>query len=74
MTILDTRPVPDGRTKADPDECHLYCCSEDVSLCGLDISDANEREVPPDDDAVCLVCGALEDIPCGPGCPKRRPS
>jgi hypothetical protein len=62
---LTTLPAP-VLPKADPDDNHLYCCDSDVSLCGLDISDTSELDFA--DDECCLVCLALENAPCGPGC------
>lgn len=73
MSVLETRPGPEGRTKADPDDNHLHCCDPDVSLCGLDISGTDLVDAP-DDDVVCLVCLGLKQHPCGPGCPVGRPS
>jgi hypothetical protein len=66
MNDLETRPVPVGRVKSDPDDSHLYCCSEDVSLCGLDISDADDLDFS--DDECCPRCLSLQESPCGPGC------
>jgi hypothetical protein len=40
---------------------HIYCCSPDVSLCGLDISQHPEIDV---DENMCVVCEDLEDGPC----------
>jgi hypothetical protein len=48
-------------TEASLDLNHIYCCSPDVSLCGLDIS--QHPEVDTDDD-MCVVCEDLEDGPC----------
>ncbi|WP_101791098.1 hypothetical protein [Nonomuraea indica] len=67
MSIATLPAVAPGRPKADPDDDHLYCCNPDLSLCGMDISDSPERDFP--DHECCLVCLALEDTPCGPGCP-----
>lgn len=72
MTDLDLRPVAEGRTKADPDSSHLYCCTAEVSLCGLDISDANDVDFA--DEECCPVCLGIADLPCGPGCWDRTPN
>ncbi|GGK62266.1 hypothetical protein Sme01_04220 [Sphaerisporangium melleum] len=63
--LLVLKPAP-VRPKADPGDNHLICCcTPDVSLCGLDVSD----EVVADfgDDETCLVCLALADVDC-PAC------
>lgn len=71
MTVLDVRPVAEGRAKADLDENHLYCCNPDVSLCGLDLEGHDERDFA--DQECCPLCADLEDLPCRPGCQSRKP-
>lgn len=44
---------------------HIYCCDEDRSLCGLDISEL--LEVEPTADSLCIVCEDLESTIC-PDC------
>lgn len=66
MTVLAQCLTAEGRTKADPDENHLYCCNPDVSLCGLDITDTNEQDFA--DEECCPICRDLSGLPCRPGC------
>lgn len=58
-----------ARPKATGDECHLYCCDPDVSLCGLDVSD--EVEVDADHECIscCSACMDVVYLPCSPECP-----
>lgn len=62
----DVRPAP-SRPKADDSLDHVYCCDENVSLCGLDLSDV--PIVKLDADRLCKICEELADLPCGPECP-----
>jgi len=57
-----TAPAPAATVPAaDDDLCHLYCeCNIDLSLCGLDISDAT-RNPDPDESRECIVCNDLDD-------------
>lgn len=45
---------------------HLYCCDENLGLCGTDLGGHQETA----DDTTCVVCVELEasDRPCRPGC------
>lgn len=53
-SMLPTRPKP-----GDPDMNHYCCCEqESISLCGLDISDA---ELVHNVNVDCVVCTELEN-------------
>jgi hypothetical protein len=69
-TALLDRPLP-AAPDATGDVIHLWCCDENISMCGLDITD--EPEVQPEEDEVlCPMCALVEDegLPCpAPGCP-----
>lgn len=60
MTITMNRPVEVKKPK-DIEACHLYCCNEDLALCGKDIS---THKHDPNYDNICVVCLDLEDVPC----------
>lgn len=53
-----TQESATARPKSDDDLDHLYCCDRDVSLCGLDISDAPEAY--DDDEPLCVVCDEVD--------------
>jgi hypothetical protein len=65
-TVLLPRPVDIGN---DPDEVdHLYCpCTPDLALCGVDVSEEPEHDVPVN--PVCGLCLLLDnaDYQCA-GC------
>lgn len=46
----------------DDETFHLYCCDEDIALCGADIADALETD--GGDDEPCLECLYLEEEIC----------
>lgn len=39
---------------------HLYCCQENLSLCGQDISDLETDLTTKNDENVCIVCEELD--------------
>lgn len=43
---------------SDGDIFHLYCCDENLGLCGFDLSEASEGF--SDNDQFCIVCEELE--------------
>jgi hypothetical protein len=64
---------PDAAETAADDICHLWCCDEDIAMCGEDIT--GHPQCPHDgieNCIVCPMCGLAEDegLPCPvPGCP-----
>lgn len=60
------RPDTDASDELD----HLYCCDENVAMCGIDLTDV--VEIPADEDGpVCPLCNYVESegLPCpAPGC------
>lgn len=42
------------------DLTHYYCCDENASLCGFDITNAHETEMDTD----CVVCNELAELDC----------
>lgn len=40
---------------------HWYCCSEDVALCGVNLT---RTKIDEDEPVTCVTCRALEDAPC----------
>jgi hypothetical protein len=62
-----TLPAP---TEVPPDSgtgiVHTYCCDENRSLCGLDIT-TEPLVADPDPADECVVCAELDDVggPCG---------
>jgi hypothetical protein len=61
QAVLEARAVAGASLAVD----HIYCCSPEVSLCGLDIS---QHPVIDEDENLCVVCEDLEDGPCT--CPQ----
>jgi hypothetical protein len=64
-----TLPAPTVLDVADDNVDHIYCCDEEVSLCGMDIS--GEPEVEPGTHPTCPLCVWASEAcgPCGvPGC------
>jgi hypothetical protein len=52
-----------------PEVCHLWCCDENVAMCGLDIS--GERYDLDGEDPDCPLCAIADEegLPCPvPGC------
>lgn len=39
---------------------HLYCCQENVSLCGQDISELDTDLTTKNDENICIVCEELD--------------
>lgn len=64
---IDTAPAP-GHGDQDHDDSltHYYCCDENQSLCGVDLTDVPVGS--SDDDLLCIVCTDLNGLPCRTGC------
>lgn len=69
----ETTVAPDAVESAADDICHLWCCNEDVAMCGADITGEPPCPHPDDEDCpACPMCSLVEDeaLPCPvPGCP-----
>jgi len=64
MSSLETKTRPYASTD-DNASYHYWCCDEDVSLCGLDISEIEEGI--GEGETLCIVCDDLdfnEDYKC----------
>lgn len=62
QTVID--PVILEDTEEGNDLVHAYCdCNENISLCGLDVTDHTEVDDWPEE-RDCLVCWELEKLPC----------
>lgn len=76
VTDLLERPV-DDLCRADTDgPVHLFCCDDDVAMCGADVSGETEVTGTPEEDC-CEVCVNKQrlDLPCPDlECPYRRAS
>ena len=59
---MSTLTAP-ARPKASTDDTvdHYYCCDEDESLCGLDLSDVPHIDHLPN---LCVVCDDLVQATC----------
>lgn len=65
-----TLPVPTRGDLTVDDVDHLYCCDENVAMCGVDLTDVAE-EVFGEDDPLCPMCALVDEtgMPCPvPGC------
>lgn len=51
--LVADRPAPGGPDADDPFH-HLYCCDENLALCGADLS--GTEETGDCDEATCPVC------------------
>ncbi|MET0888326.1 MAG: hypothetical protein ABWX92_17955 [Mycetocola sp.] len=57
-------------TGDDDDLCHLFCCDENWSACGVDLT--GDLVSDDDDEPVCVVCEDLFPLGCAnPDCPER---
>lgn len=56
MTLIDTAPRLASSGEDEDDEItHLWCCDENISMCGLDISgDRIDQDAP--DEQTCKLC------------------
>jgi hypothetical protein len=64
--------ITDAPSDPDDDLCHLYCCDENLSACGLDLT--GEEVSQDDDEPVCVVCEDLWPLGCpNPDCPEQSP-
>jgi hypothetical protein len=66
------RPVLPGAGE-DDDAMHLFCCDENIAMCGEDLTEDETVDADDvDDDEVCPLCQLVEDnhLACPvPGCP-----
>lgn len=64
-TAISEAPLvtTDGPNGTDDDLDHLFCCDENVAMCGADISD---DEIVEDGSLLfpCVVCKDMEYRPC----------
>lgn len=65
MTQSLTQPLTAEDLLASSEMSHIVCCDDDTAICGIDVSDAVWR--PDEEDADCVVCIELEELPC-PNC------
>lgn len=57
--FLEELELPTSQDSGDDvDTTHLYCCVEDLALCGLDLSEAFKRDHTPGHE-ICIVCDLL---------------
>lgn len=67
--LLDRLDPPGTTGPADDPYQHLWCCDENVALCGLDLT--GYEDDPDSDEPVCALCAIAyaEGMPCPvPGC------
>lgn len=65
MTLILDEQTETLLTGCDDDLNHLYCCDENRSLCGIDLTDVPVVDVDPDEDPdLCVVCRDLEFRTC----------
>lgn len=56
-----TAPAPAAPADNGDDNLeHLYCCDENVALCGADLTNATLNHYPAPEDE-CVVCYTLDD-------------
>jgi hypothetical protein len=68
VALERARAAPPG---AGADPIHLFCCDEDIAMCGAGLK-GEEKQERDDDTPVCPLCALVEDegLPCPvPGCP-----
>jgi hypothetical protein len=63
MTELAVAPVILEDDDEGDDLVHAYCCDENISICGLDITDHAEIDWWGEE-RDCIVCLELEKLPC----------
>ena len=64
QTETDVKPSSTDGT-SDEELDHLYCeCSEDIALCGTDLSEAEELSFLLNGAVDCIVCMDLVEFPC----------
>jgi hypothetical protein len=54
MQGIETEPVLDDTE--DEDEYHLFCCKEDLALCGRYIGDMEMVDCDMENEVLCLFC------------------
>lgn len=60
--------APAPLDSGDDNLCHLYCCDENLSLCGADLS-TTPIDLNPAPEDECIVCHSIEDTAAAcPGC------
>lgn len=57
-----TYAKPEVNTSASDDLTHLYCCDDELALCGLDLRGVPENLDP--DALMCVVCVDLSPLAC----------
>jgi hypothetical protein len=75
MVSTLTAPANVERIQLNDDIVHYYCCDENLSRCGLDITDEPEVYGTPEEQC-CEICvnRARLGAPCpDPDCPRRAP-
>lgn len=76
MTVtLPEVPAAEDAAAWDADLTHLFCCDEDISMCGTDLAGVPVVD-SGDDERLCPLCELVraEGAPCPvPGCKGRRP-
>lgn len=75
MTQTIDEVQPDLVEDDEYDPIHLTCCSGDVALCGLDITEHDWVFASHDSDD-CVMCAYVwdNDLPCPvPGCTGKGP-
>lgn len=73
MTVMhETRPkFPKIEEGSELD--HFYCCDEDISMCGFDISDLPVVDFGLDN--ICVVCAEINICPiCGTDWTPNEPN
>ena len=76
MTVLLDRPETDTAPPGDDGDDgfnHIYCCDENLAMCGKDLTGVREVDPETDPDPVCVACEAawLAGFPCPvPECPR----
>lgn len=64
MTALLPAPTTTDTTDNGDELHHVYCCDENLALCGTDVTKYQEAEPPSDADKRCIVCEDLIDTTC----------
>ncbi|QDY06129.1 hypothetical protein FJK98_02265 [Micromonospora sp. HM134] len=71
MTAPLTDTATSTSTSTDDDAVHVFCCDDNVAICGEVVLDVNWLD--DDTPTTCPMCLLVEDMPCGnPDCPDRE--
>lgn len=70
MATAVLEPVAPPVDGGDDPPAHYWCCTDQVALCGADLTGTVVVDVDDDDAADCLLCVYMldEDVPCSPDC------